>query len=329
MNVIVFLDEVKILGGTDSGLMPPPGEIQIMSIAATGDKQQKTKFPNYNWYEAVNGDTIGVGQPIFCLPEDQMGDVLSLLIIVVDNDDIAHVYKWTLENVPGWISINGSNPEQAQQTADAFTMWLGSAKQIGSHSHSFTREEIWGAPATVAENRVGNQYVFTAQNVVVTYRILRQYDLDRRVQVKLRPIDIYENGDSGFLGIGGDAEIYVMTRVASQFGARELSATEFRFPSSGTTKMSDNDLFGKSWGTGKEIFSTPSAGPFIYWEVAVWDEDNASIGDDDDMLGIYSGYLLWWQIPFGSDGRGFINVGHRVNGTKGDCYINLDIFVDY
>ena len=201
-NIIVFLDEVKILGGTDSGLMPSPGEIQIMSVTATGDKVQKTKFPRYNWYEAGNGDTIGVGQPIFCLPEDQMGDVLMLGITVVDNDDTAQVYQWALENLPGPIASYlvslalspgvaaasaGGGPagaaaaslaayaaqtaaqEAADALGDAFAKWLGSAKKIGSHGHGFTREEGWGAPATSIENSIGKQYVFTAKNAVFTY----------------------------------------------------------------------------------------------------------------------------------------------------------------
>ena len=76
-------------------------------------------------------------------------------------------------------------------------------------------------------------------------------------------------------------------------------------------------------GTG--IFATESAGPFLYWEVAVWDKDNPSVGDDDDMLGIYSGYLFWWQVPRFNDGSGYITVGKRV----GNVSIWLEIKINY
>ena len=319
--IAVFLDSVQILDNSDSG---GPGEIEIFSGASTGDKVQNARFPVKQWHEAPNGTIISVNLPIFCLPEDQMGDGLRLFMMAWDDDDVQNWKEWAVENVPSWFSINGQsiapNPDQ-DPTNYLKSMREQAADFIGVYDYTYTREENWGAGPDI-----GKVYWAHNRNAVFSYRILYTEALNRPVEVRLNPIDIYENGDSF------DAEIYVWTRVADFFNGNVLGEVISRFPSSGTTSKSDNDVLGENWQPEwKVIFDTPEAGPFLYWEVGVWDEDNPSLLDNHDMLGIYSGYTFfgnsYGQTGLSKEEAGSYWAGGRVNGTKGDCDIGLQIII--
>ena len=50
----------------------------------------------------------------------------------------------------------------------------------------------------------------------------------------------------------------------------------------------------------EKVFSTVlfegAVHPFLYVEIAVWDEDEPAVGDDHDQLGLFCGLWLPWRL---------------------------------
>lgn len=126
-------------------------------------------------------------------------------------------------------------------------------------------------------------------------RIRFQYSLRKvflpdglRVRVTLEGIRVVENGDL----LKG--EIFVWCRTSPGFtsdGTGMLQTTFTRLPGSGHYSLSDGD---------EKVFSTVlfegAVHPFLYVEIAVWDEDEPAVGDDHDQLGLFCGLWLPWRL---------------------------------
>lgn len=298
--IVVTLEEVQILDDKD---LAEEGEIQIVSVVTSGEgKTQKTQYPMKGWVEANNGDWLKIEQPIFDLWEDEMGDSLALVVTAVDNDEIADWLKWSIENLTGpalgalakAVGAGAASPlvsELGDKLGEYIAVWLGKNQPIGTFTTNFGRDEDWGVwEEYQSEEHCVLFYCWTqvqetsiyeakADNMIIRYTIHRREALDVPVTVTLEPIEIIEDGD------GFDGEIYIWARVADAFSGELLREDITRIPDKGHQDEGDGNYHPDQPMT---IFTTTAAGPFVYVEVAVWDEDAPWAGDDDDSLGIFS-----------------------------------------
>ena len=269
-----------------------------------------------------------------------MGDYLGVAIVALDNDDIPHWFEWTLPKITGFILGKAASlalgPEAdtvgsmiGEELGKAYVEWLGSAEDIGTHIKRYSREQGWGADKS-ATGTV-RHYDYRAKNMRVRYQIdyiespRKWGELPgRQVEVYLNPIRIHDDGDSWPKGKG---DIFVYSRVCDGFrtvssGKMLLWEIVFRMPNKGTADKDDGDSFGTSWPrNGKLIFRGYEPGPFLFVEVGVWDADSPNSGDDHDMLGIFSDWLI---IP---DQPGT----YRMRGTRqgvDEGKVTVDILVN-
>ncbi len=336
--IMVTLESVTILNDKDpTGC----GEIQIWSIVSTGETQQLTKFPVRLWYEADTGDTVTINQPIFCLKEDEMEENLGVAVVVLDNDDIPNWVEFNPLRIAGYILDvavavalapvpDVENPMIGEKLGKAFTDWLGSAENIGTHIKSYSRAQGWGADTSAVGTE--QHYTYRAGDMRVRYRLdyfesPREIHCSpgRQIEVRLKPITIHDDGDSWPKGKG---DIFAWARVCDGFStvtSSKMLPHEYivRMPKSGTTDKDDGDKFGVSWpDEGKLILRDYFPGPFLFVEVGVWDEDTPDTGDDHDMLGIYSD---WWIIP--DYPCTYHMTGRRYGIGEGSVTVDVEIIV--
>lgn len=289
--VCVFLDSVTIIDDEDPG---GPGEIQLTSVVATGNTAQSTRFPTKLWYEANDGNTIPVKQPIFALPEDRMGEFLGITVTAIDDDTPPDAVGWVFEDiipfvvgqVVSWVTggtpgVGTATEMVAEEVGEAIVEEIGGAERIGTYAKAYPRGESWGI-----RNQV---YEFRAGNMIARYYIRRVEAIDRPVELRLRPITIHDDGDDWTRGEG---DIFVWVRTADKFVMDQLSGERMRIPGGRhTVGKDDGEVFGEKWGNqGITIFDTHSEGPFLYFEVGVWDQYDPGV-DAHDMLGIFSGWV--------------------------------------
>ncbi|MCW3978037.1 MAG: hypothetical protein NWE77_08900 [Candidatus Bathyarchaeota archaeon] len=318
--IVVELKNVTIHDDSDPWA---EGEIEMGTVAMSGKGVTHVlSWPilveDSSWYEADDGNTIIVDAPIFCQREDEMSDVLAVFIVGIDNDEIpewlstfADIWFGLGQTLSGLIPEIGPILEGALQLeeigVDALLEYLGEPERLGLHGNVLIPSD-WKDGYLAVEEKAGD--------MTVRYEI-------RRIQVPVRtpPIsvkllnvkDIDIDDDDGW-GDYGTSEPFIHTRVLDDLTAPEqLIQTEDFGPVDKDTRT--------TWTINKEIFRVGAIGPFLHVEIDVWEEDNPSGGDDNDMLGIYSHTFY----PDENWGIGSTIVERRSGLDEGDVRITFEI----
>jgi hypothetical protein len=167
----------------------------------------------------------------------------------------------------------------AHEAGEALAEWLGEADTIGTAATTFHRDDQWGVSSQA--------YEYTADDMIITYSIHRvePFDVPLRVFL-LGTTTVHESGDGGWWG-EYPGEVFTYTRASDRFDGGFYQETIRRIPATGTWSMADGEELNHD--AAYQLLDTSSAGPFVYVEVEMWDEDNPWTGvDDHDMLGITS-----------------------------------------
>jgi len=318
--IVVELKNVTIHDDSDPWA---EGEIEMGTVAMSGKGVTHVlSWPilveDSSWYEADDGNTIIVDAPIFCQREDEMSDVLAVFIVGIDNDEIpewlstfADIWFGLGQTLSGLIPEIGPILEGALQLeeigVDALLEYLGEPERLGLHGNVLIPSD-WKDGYLAVEEKAGD--------MTVRYEI-------RRIQVPVRtpPIsvkllnvkDIDIDDDDGW-GDYGTSEPFIHTRVLDDLTLPEqLIQTEDFGPVDKDTRT--------TWTINKEIFRVGAIGPFLHVEIDVWEEDNPSGGDDNDMLGIYSHTFY----PDENWGIGSTIVERRSGLDEGDVRITFEI----
>ncbi len=281
--LIIQLDTIKINNDQD---FFGNGDIQVITAVKTGNIIQKTASPYVNWYEADGGDTIEISKPIFVLPEDQLGGKITLLITVVDNDELPTTAKGLLNlefDIGSYITGISYNDtaqdaiEYAKDKQNSFLDWIGGSDLVGNHVNQFFKS---------------NNYGFTTENefktfskkdgdMEVVYRMHRERMPKQflKVDVTLKNFQGYETGDNAILGEG---DIFIWNQVSDGFDSNgNMSGQAVRFPQEGYQDIADGD----NWNINKSIYSGITKSPVLFIESGVWDSDDTS---NDDQVVIYN-----------------------------------------
>lgn len=308
--VLVTLESVTPLVHTDGAAGGMDVVVACVASTQDGNITQATNFPGSKWYEADVGQIIAVNMPIFCLPEGEMGDDLAITIDVIDDDNKIDWLKVAWTNFP-WqpvtqmlsLKLGGNNTSGNWTTyfedmGNRISDWMAKEKDdLGHYAYFYAEDEEWGIRS--------EPYCFTAGKVNLCYSIQRVRISGRPIEVRLKPIQIHNDGDEcPDECLSGAGDLYLMARMSTRFGHRlaqgQMEEIPFRYPSSGTTDKDSGTTWGYTWDPPwKTIFSTSLAAPYIFVEVAIWDDDD---GTFDDCLGIfaesYAGANLPPQGPF-------------------------------
>ena len=318
--IVVELKNVTIHDDSDPWA---EGEIEMGTVAMSGKGVTHVlSWPilveDSSWYEADDGNTIIVDAPIFCQREDEMSDVLAVFIVGIDNDEIpewlstfADIWFGLGQTLSGLIPEIGPILEGALQLEEigvnALLEYLGEPEHLGLHGNVLIPSD-WKDGYLAVEEKAGD--------MTVRYEI-------RRIQVQVRtpPIsvellnvkDIDIDDDDGW-GDYGTSEPFIHTRVLDDLTAPEqLIQREVFGPVDKDTRT--------TWTINREIFRVGAIGPFLHVEIDVWEEDNPSGGDDNDMLGIYSHTFY----PDENWGIGSTIVERRSGLDEGDVRITFEI----
>jgi hypothetical protein len=313
--IVVYLQALKVYDDKD---LVGCGEIELCSVVLTETaKEQAYSWPTMkqdsSWHEANTGDHFDLNAPIFALKEDQMGDYLAVLISVTDNDEIP---DWVGKFTDAFLKSTAATgkewfgaPSAATATKlisafeNEFFTWLSGADKIGTYARIFTRSDWEGTEPLVISER--------QDDVVVIYEIRRIQvpNITPPLAVRLLNIRGFDWGDSG-----GDGEPFVHTRVRDD---TTIPPDLIQMSDFGPVDKEVN----RYWIIDNEIFRTASVGPFLHIEIDVWDSDAPWIGDDNDMLGIFSDTYFPdsnWEI-------GTVKRVRRQGVDEGDVEITFQI----
>lgn len=317
--IIVELKNVTIHDDTDPFAS---GEIEIgtLSMSGRGVAHILTwpiKVQDSSWYEANTGDTVIVNAPIFCEREDEISDVLAIIITAVDNDEIPEwVTKFTnvwfdvaqtvLSAVEGYGPLLAGVSKLEEIGVEALLNYLSEAEQIGVHGKAFIPLDWSSGYLTVTEQ---------AGNMTVNYEIRRVQVPVRTPPISVKLLNVTGIGDEGWGDEVTDSEPFIHTRVLNNLTVPEQLIQRHDFGP--IVDVGD----GETWTINTEIFRAEAVGPFLHVEIDVWEEDTPWIGDDHDMVGIYSHTFY----PDENWGIGETIVERRSGIDEGDVWIRFEI----
>ena len=327
--IVVVLDSIRIIDDKDPA---GDGEIMVVSAAGSAGNVQTVQWPIQMWHEADSGTLLLGGDrnaiPVFAMKESEMGDDLNVMIAALDNDEYPGWLETAIRaggKINEWVPLIG---KPYSQFHGKFADWLGSNDEVGTLQRTFRKSDDWGVSSS-------EYYTQVVGSMEVRYSIRRVVVPDNmRVTVTLKRIK-YARSDYA----DGDyccGETFLFTRVADGFSGDYLRSTEHRYPEG---RSYYQDCSKMHWYSGcedqldpydmnKVIFDRPNVGPFLFVEVDVWDEDEPSVGDDNDQLGILS--QLWLATDSELSGNmgdtRTIKISENRHGVgQGDITIELEV----
>jgi len=332
--IVVTLDRIVVHDDQDPAA---EGELQVITLAATGDKAQTMYWPVELWRPVNSGGSVlGSGEsydwervPVFSLKESEMEEKLAISFRAIDNDDLPNWLEGLIEILSAPASLLASvvelladllplPPLEAaayleSQLEEAFNDLVADNEVIGAVTQIYDRAGDWG----VREE----PYVVRRGGMTVTYSIHRVFvPKGSSLGVKINKIVVRETGDYF------DGEVWFRIRCATNFGEDRIEQIVYRFPRSGTYSWGGgNTLEGPAGPTvevSPGVFETTKLpiiefeanGPFIFLEISIWDEDEPDIGDDHDLLGHFTETILY------SEAEGFVGTYPRGN---------IDVWLEY
>lgn len=317
--IIVELKNVTI--NDDHDELGGIGEIEINTIAMSGLGVPHTltwpiKVQDSSWYEADEGDVIIVNAPIFCELESEISNVLAVVITAIDNDELPNwigtftdIWFGLGKAVAGLVKGYGQALKGAlqleQMGVDALLEYLSEDDLVGVHGKAFIPSDWESGYLSVIEE---------SGDMTVNYEIRRIQVPVRTPPVAVKLLNVTGIGDEGW-GDDADSEPFIHTRVLNDLTLPEMLIQRQDFG----PKEDVSD--GETWVIDKEIFRIGAVGPFLHVEIDVWEEDTPSIGDDHDMVGIYSGTFY----PDENWAIGSTIVEERSGIDEGDVWIRFEI----
>ncbi len=295
--VVVTLDKIEFAGNLIEWPRFKGNPINFVSVVATGNTYQKLAWPTIGWYTIADEGTELVQEteaiPLFALPADRMGKRLGIAIQFLGNTEFDWDHRYISElladlekilrrrlaasipvpTLPGSRGTGSQEPAEAYRhytVFDLFIQTFGPDAWEGNDVRTYAAEAI-------------------SEHDVVRFRYsIRRVSLSvgLRARVRLEGIKTVENGDS----LNG--EIFIQARAISGFGSSGAPIQRTaRIPASGHYSMGDGDEKVLS-----AVLFEGEVEPFLYLEIAVWDEDNPEIRDQHDLLGGFFGLWLPWKL---------------------------------
>ncbi|MBN2517509.1 MAG: hypothetical protein JXB14_01550 [Candidatus Altiarchaeota archaeon] len=296
--IVAVIEEIRI--HDDKDLSIDPGELMLVTTTGTGDKFQQVDWPYENWYPVQSGDVLKKRIPIFSMEEEDMGDALFISVLAMDNDDMPGI-DYVAEEIDSLLfggQITAMFNELEEYMEDA-TMALDSASlkdefddkmddledelcvgsdRIGVIHAVHLKQQDWGVSRNKYEAKGGDLTVKYSINRV---KVRRNYELG----AYLYSVRLPSTGDS-YVG-----EVWITARVATNFWGRDLNDKVYRFPESGAYYAADGWKIHTD--EGGPFMGYTGKGPFVFFEVSAWDEDNPEISDDHDHLGTTTWLYLY------------------------------------
>jgi hypothetical protein len=240
--IVVRLDEVRLV---DDGDGAHEGEIQYLSVAATGDRgrapisTQQVGFPVENWYEAAddgaNATFMGGHDraiPLFAFPEAEMGDELVLVVAVADDDEtsdavvIGHAVAAKIGVAVAGFFTGPAGSKAVDALSGAVQKEIekgGDRDSLGTLTVTFTKAALDGSTFGLPAGQHDAAFETRAGNVWFKYSLHRVADRPAVsgwcASVTLDGIKIVDDSDDGTQGMG---DVYVRTRVADGFAVSQL-----------------------------------------------------------------------------------------------------------
>ena len=297
--IVVTLDKLEFTGNLESWPRYLPNPLMLASVVGSGGTYQKVAWPAHGWLTipdegaAMIPDTEAI--PLFALPEEEMGGRLGIALVFLGNDTD---FDWINRSAGSLLTAMQEVLSQGRPMVGP----LGSTTWIGEPSASDLESAVAGKYGANTLVGVFLRYFHSGTYETATYtaevgdeghRVRFQYSVRKvflpdglRVRVTLEGIRVVENGDMM------KGEVFVWCRTSPGFTSGGTLQTTFkRLPGSGHYSLSDGD---------EKVFATVlfegAVHPFLYVEIAVWDEDEPSVGDDHDQLGIFCGLWLPWRL---------------------------------
>lgn len=331
--IVITLDEMIIHDDEDPAAA---GELQLITLAATGDKAQTMYWPAGLWRPVDSGNSVLGGNilekiPVFSLKENQMGEKLAISFRAIDNDDLPNWLEGFIDILSAPFGVLASVVEfladlaplpplegmvyLENQLESAFNELIADNEEIGSVTQIYDRSQDWG----VREE----PYIIRKGGLTVKYTIHRiSVPKNSKLGVKLWKVVVRDTGDYY------DGEVWFWMRCANNFGEQKIDEIRYRIPRSGTFDWGDGQTLegvpgptievspGVLETTTLPIIECKNNGPFNFFEVAVWDEDEPNVGDDHDLIGHFTETVLYSE----SD----IMLG-RITVPRG----NIDVWLEY
>jgi len=344
--IVATLDQVTIYDDGDGDLRGR-GEDLMNIIAMTTDAASVEEAlavfkPDYEgdaikkelvWPVEVNKDsrwretdasadkpaTLNLQLPVFSLKEQNMRPVLGVAVMLVDDDTIPAFVTWLINilfEIAAQIAMAYGQDYLVvvlnflQDFVNKMVAKDAAPDQIETAGLLITQKDGWGVKVTSASDMASRVGYLKDGKMVPTFRVQRLVvpPDPKPVTVVLKSIYVRNDGDGG---LDGKGEIYGKIRVND--GKHTIA--EVRFPTSGTKDVEDP----YTWNLELTAFATREVGPVLYIEVVVWDEDEPSIGNDHDNLGI----CTWTEYPY-SDGWTPKTLT-QTSAIEGDVQVTVEI----
>jgi hypothetical protein len=315
--IVVRLDEVRLL---DSGEIDN-AELQYVIVASTGNHGneaitvQTTTFPLAKWYASDEGglNALFMGPhdqavPIFAWPEDEMGEELTLLVTVVEDDHtsdaviIGHAVAAKIGTaIATYYSAEGG--AGVEILSSAVQRQIEDAARVdvldGPLPQTLLREARDGSTFGIRRGEHSRVFEPTeGKNVWIKFSVLRvtarEVYADWCVSATLEKIKIVDDSDDG---TQGDGDISIRARAADGYVAAPISQLDqhvVALPRSGERSVESGHnfplgdpprLYSNSRGSGREARCT-GLPPFLFLEVDVFDDDDPS-SDDTAVLPLF------------------------------------------
>jgi hypothetical protein len=242
--IIVVVDEIRI-NNLEKTFIP----FAMASAAKSGGELQRLKWPQhyYTWASQNQILLIGDGNsiPLFSLPEEEMGDELTLEMW------LAELVKY----VPDCPCNGATMQDMTLEEKFGLKLFCGN-EELGSFMEYHIKSDDWGVGQTFTKNMGG---------ATVKYSIKRVYlPRELEVDVTLKKVTVHRNS--------WDTGIHVYTRVADGFEP-EAFGLNYEHTSHHKRYLAGGKEFNIGEGQTKtfnhKIFSTQSLGPFLYVETIV------------------------------------------------------------
>jgi hypothetical protein len=318
--IVVIIEEVRINNDEDS---MDSGELMLVTGSGSGERGQKANWPYKMWYNVNDGDVIKKRIPIFALKEEEMGDFLVFSIGALDDDQPPGVLGWFLDfaalpleivekviDLPATLVGAGELEDELAGEIHSQLSRITNTDLIGSMVKAYSKSDDWGVR--------DRTYTESAGGMTVKYSIKRvKTHKGSSLGVRLYTVRISDNEEDGPADLDG-AEIWLWLRVATKFYGSDYNGKTYRLPADGTYDRSDDDFL--IYNGDDPILTYSAYGPFIFFDVAAWEEDTPEYGNEHDSLGtatwlyLYSDFEGSPQTEIAEPHEGYISFAWRKEG---------------
>ncbi|MBI4294977.1 MAG: PKD domain-containing protein [Chloroflexi bacterium] len=319
--IVAVLQSVYVSDDMD---WPSPGEWFFNANAVSGEAKFNSVWPSQmedaRWYEASDGHTIEMNFPIFYQRQDLMGQRLGIALVAQDDDSYPKWISVFLDvvvklgelvcNIFGQAEI-ATALEIVNSVAQKAMEYSGATDLVDAYVNTeLNRSNGWGSEEYGGIVQSGGQFKEGGRMgyPLIVVKKLTVPNPGKPLTVRLNDILTHESGDYY------NGEVFIHTRVFDGFTTEEGDFPSRSLDDGEHYPLADYDPV---------IFHTDAAGPFLYIEVDVWDEDEPDIADDHDMLGI----ATWLQEApsYGLSGSSVV-LSKRVTGIdEGDVTVTVVI----